>query len=85
MACHGGWADEDLWDAYDKMGLGFWQHAVDSECNALYDGLEVLVTLGPVTGRRVLMQPAPPGSTWFNCSGKEPRSPPLTQALSWSA
>ena len=25
--CHGVWVDEDLWDAYDTMGLSFQQHA----------------------------------------------------------
>jgi SAM-dependent methyltransferase len=27
---------EDLWDAYDKMGLSFQQHAADSAFNAHY-------------------------------------------------
>ena len=35
--CHGVCVDEDLWDAYDQMGLSFQQHAADSAYNAHYD------------------------------------------------
>jgi hypothetical protein len=35
--CHGVCVDEDRWDAYDRMGLSFWQHAADSAYNAHYD------------------------------------------------
>jgi SAM-dependent methyltransferase len=45
--------DEDLWDAYDRMGLSFRQHAADSAANAHYDRPAVLAALGPVTGRQV--------------------------------
>jgi hypothetical protein len=46
--------DEDLRDAYDKMGLSFQQHAADSAYNAHYDRPAVLAALGPVAGRQVL-------------------------------
>jgi SAM-dependent methyltransferase len=45
--------DEDLWDAYDRMGPSFRQHAADSAYNAHYDRPAVLAALGPVTGRQV--------------------------------
>jgi ubiquinone/menaquinone biosynthesis C-methylase UbiE len=59
--CHGVGVGEDLWDAYDKMGLGFQQHAADSAANAHYDRPAVLAALGPVTGRRVLDAACGPG------------------------
>ena len=40
--CDGGDVDEDLWDAYDRMGLSFEQHAADSAYNAHYDRPAVL-------------------------------------------
>ncbi len=52
--CHGVCVDEDLWDAYDRMGLSFWQHAADSAYNAHYDRPAVLAVLGPVAGRQIL-------------------------------
>ena len=52
--CHGVCVGEDLWDAYDSMGLSFQQHAADSAYNAHYDRPAVLAALGPVTGRQVL-------------------------------
>jgi SAM-dependent methyltransferase len=52
---------EDLWDAYDRMGLGFQQHAADGAYNAHYDRPAVLAALGPVTGRRVLDAACGPG------------------------
>ena len=45
---------ENLWDAYDRMGAVFQQHAADSAHNAHYDRPAVLAALGPVTGRRML-------------------------------
>ena len=48
--CHGVWVGEDLWDAYDRMGLSFEQHAADSAYNAHYDRPAVLAALGPVRG-----------------------------------
>jgi SAM-dependent methyltransferase len=59
--CHGVCVDEDLWDAYDQMGLSFQQHAADSAYNAHYDRPAMLATLGPVTGRRVLDAACGPG------------------------
>jgi Methyltransferase domain len=59
--CHGVCVDEDLWDAYDQMGLSFWQHAADSAYNAHYDRPAMLAALGPVTGRRVLDAACGPG------------------------
>ena len=59
--CHGVCVDEDLWDAYDKMGPSFGQHAADSAYNAHYDRPAVLAALGPVTGRRVLDAGCGPG------------------------
>jgi SAM-dependent methyltransferase len=59
--CHGVWVGEDLWNAYDRMGLSFQQHAVDSAYNAHYDRPAVLAALGPVTGRRVLDAACGPG------------------------
>jgi ubiquinone/menaquinone biosynthesis C-methylase UbiE len=59
--CHGVGVGEDLWDAYDKMGRGFEQHAADSAANAHYDRPAVLAALGPVTGRRVLDAACGPG------------------------
>jgi SAM-dependent methyltransferase len=53
--------DEDLWDAYDRMGLNFQQHAADSAYNAHYDRPAVLAALGPVTGLRVLDAGCGPG------------------------
>ena len=53
--------DEDLWDAYDKMGLSFQQHAADSAYNAHYDRPAVLAALGPVAGRQVLDAACGPG------------------------
>ena len=52
--CHGVCVDEHLWDAYDRMGVSFAEHAADSAYNAHYDRPAVLAALGPVTGRRVL-------------------------------
>src|SRR5215467_9563663 len=51
----------DLWDAYDRMGPSFRQHAADSAYNAHYDRPAVLAALGPVTGRRVLDAACGPG------------------------
>jgi 2-polyprenyl-3-methyl-5-hydroxy-6-metoxy-1,4-benzoquinol methylase len=59
--CHGVWVGEDLWDAYDRMGLSFEQHAADSAANAHYDRPAVLAALGPVTGRQVLDPACGPG------------------------
>jgi 2-polyprenyl-3-methyl-5-hydroxy-6-metoxy-1,4-benzoquinol methylase len=61
QACHGVCVGEDLWDAYDRMGLGFQQHAADSAANAHYDRPAVLAALGPVTGRQVLDGGCGPG------------------------
>src|SRR5258707_4261162 len=52
---------EDLWDAYDRMGPGFQQHAADSAYNAHYDRPAVLAALGPVVGRQVLDAACGPG------------------------
>ena len=60
-ACHGVCVDEDLWDAYDRMGVSFQQHAADSAFNAHYDRPAVLAALGPVTGRQVLDAACGPG------------------------
>jgi SAM-dependent methyltransferase len=59
--CDGAGVDEDLWDAYDRMGQSFQQHAADSAYNAHYDRPAVLAALGPVTGRRVLDAGCGPG------------------------
>jgi 2-polyprenyl-3-methyl-5-hydroxy-6-metoxy-1,4-benzoquinol methylase len=59
--CHGVCVGEDLWDAYDRMGLSFQQHAADSAFNAHYDRPAVLAALGPVTGRQVLDAACGPG------------------------
>jgi len=59
--CHGVGVDEDLWDAYDRMGVSFQQHAAGSAFNAHYDRPAVLAALGPVTGRRVLDAACGPG------------------------
>jgi SAM-dependent methyltransferase len=59
--CHRVCVDEDLWDAYDKMGLSFQQHAADSAYNAHYDRPAVLAALGPVAGRQVLDAACGPG------------------------
>jgi len=59
--CHGVCVGEDLWDAYDSMGLSFQQHAADSAYNAHYDRPAVLAALGPVTGRQVLDAACGPG------------------------
>jgi len=53
--------DEDLWDAYDRMGLSFQQHAAYSAYNAHYDRPAVLAALGPVAGRQVLDAACGPG------------------------
>jgi ubiquinone/menaquinone biosynthesis C-methylase UbiE len=52
---------EDLWAAYDQMGVGFQQHAADSPYNAHYDRPAVLAALGPVAGRQVLDAGCGPG------------------------
>jgi SAM-dependent methyltransferase len=59
--CHGAVVDEELWDAYDSMGVHFRQHAADSAYNAHYDRPAVLAALGPVTGRQVLDAACGPG------------------------
>ena len=59
--CHGVWVGEDLWDAYDRMGPSFQQHAADSAYNAHYDRPAVLAALGPVSGRHVLDAACGPG------------------------
>jgi ubiquinone/menaquinone biosynthesis C-methylase UbiE len=59
--CHGVYVREGLWDAYDRMGLSFEQHAADSAYNAHYDRPAVLAALGSVTGRRVLDAACGPG------------------------
>ncbi len=53
--------DENLWDAYDRMGESFQQHAADSAFNAHYDRPAVLAALGPVAGRQVLDAACGPG------------------------
>ena len=59
--CHAVLMDEDLWAAYDRMGLSFQEHAADGAFNAHYDRPAVLAALGPVTGRRVLDAACGPG------------------------
>jgi SAM-dependent methyltransferase len=59
--CHGVCVGENLWNAYDKMGLSFRQHAADSAYNAHYDRPAVLAALGPVAGRQVLDAACGPG------------------------
>ena len=59
--CHGVGMGEGLWDAYDRMGLSFQEHAADSAYNAHYDRPAVLAALGPVTGLRVLDAACGPG------------------------
>ena len=53
--------DEDLWGAYDRMGLSFQRHAAGSAANAHYDRPAVLAALGPAGGRRVLDAGCGPG------------------------
>jgi SAM-dependent methyltransferase len=53
--------DEDLWDAYDRMGPNFQRHAAGSAYNAHYDRPAVLALLGPVAGRQVLDAACGPG------------------------
>jgi SAM-dependent methyltransferase len=50
-----------MWDAYDRMGPSFRQHAAESAYNAHYDRPAVLGALGPVTGLRVLDAACGPG------------------------
>jgi ubiquinone/menaquinone biosynthesis C-methylase UbiE len=59
--CHGVSVSEDLWDAYDTMGLTFQRHAADSAYNAHYDRPAVLAALGPLAGRQVLDAACGPG------------------------
>jgi SAM-dependent methyltransferase len=59
--CDGVGVDEGLWDAYDRLGVSFQQHAADSAYNAHYDRPAVLAALGPVTGRQVLDAGCGPG------------------------
>ena len=59
--CHGMCVGEDLWDAYDMMGVSFQQHAADSAYNAHYDRPAVLAALEPVAGRQVLDAACGPG------------------------
>jgi hypothetical protein len=60
--CHGDCMDEEgLWDAYDRMGLSFQQHAADSAYNAHYDRPAVLAALGPIANRHVLDAACGPG------------------------
>lgn len=59
--CHRVWVGEDLWDAYDRMGLNFQRHAADSAYNAHYDRPAVLAALGPIRGRQVLDAACGPG------------------------
>jgi len=35
--CDGAGVEEDLWDAYDRMGMSFARHAADSAYNAPKD------------------------------------------------
>jgi hypothetical protein len=65
--CHGVCVGEDLWDAYDKMGRSFQQHAADSAANAHYDRPAVLAALGLSPGGGSWTQPAAPACTWANC------------------
>jgi hypothetical protein len=78
--CHCVCADEDLWDAYDRMGTSFQQHAADSAANAHYDRPAVLAALGRSPAGRSWTQPAAPAFTYVNCWNEGPRSPPLTRA-----
>jgi hypothetical protein len=50
--------DTDLWDAYDKMGLSFQQHAADSAYNAHYDRPAVLAALAGVSVDHGFVRPA---------------------------
>src|SRR5690349_10382288 len=59
--CHGWCMSEGLWEAYDRMGLSFQEHAADSAFNAHYDRPAVLAALGTVTGLRVLDAACGPG------------------------
>ncbi|HEX6930822.1 MAG TPA: class I SAM-dependent methyltransferase [Streptosporangiaceae bacterium] len=52
---------EQLWSAYDDMGLAFQKHAEDSAYNGHYDRPAVLAALGPVTGLHVLDAACGPG------------------------
>jgi ubiquinone/menaquinone biosynthesis C-methylase UbiE len=59
--CHGVSVDEDLWAAYDRMGVSFQQFAADNAYNAHYDRPAVLAALGSVAGRKVLDAACGPG------------------------
>jgi SAM-dependent methyltransferase len=59
--CHGVCVDQPLWDAYDRMGLSFQEHAADSAYNAHYDRPAMLAALGHVAGRQVLDAACGPG------------------------
>jgi hypothetical protein len=73
--CHGVCVSEDLWDAYDRMGLSFQQHAADSAFNAHYDRPAVLAALGPSPGGRSWTPPAAPVCIYVNCWSEGLRSP----------
>src|SRR5215470_11847015 len=73
--CHGVCVDEELWDAYDRMGLSFQQHAADSAYNAHYDRPAMLAALGPVAGRQVLDAACGPGLYLRELLERGPRSP----------
>lgn len=53
--------DEHMWSAYDAMGRGFLDRALDGAYNAHYDRPAVLAALGPVRGLRVLDAACGPG------------------------
>ncbi|MGN6794671.1 MAG: class I SAM-dependent methyltransferase [Streptosporangiaceae bacterium] len=52
---------EQLWSAYEEMGLAYQQHADDGAYNAHYDRPAVLAILGPVEGLHVLDAACGPG------------------------
>ena len=81
--CHAVLMDEDLWAAYDRMGLSFQEHAADGAFNAHYDRPAVLAALGPVTGLRVLDAACGPGLYLRELLEREQRSAPSTRARSW--
>jgi hypothetical protein len=81
--CHGVCVGEDLWDAYDRMGPGFQQHAADSAYNAHYDRPAVLAALGPVAGRQVLDAACGPGLYLRELLARGAESRPLMRARSW--
>lgn len=65
--CHGVGVDEDLWDAYDRMGLSFHQHAATVPTTPITTGRRYWPRLGRSPAGKSWTQAAARAFTFANC------------------